>query len=221
MRRHSVAAFLLILGMGLMPLSAIAATTRDGWNTHSGFYFNTDVAPAVSHYDYTGPADELKAHSGGANVDFRFGYALNHHLVLSLDLNGTATVNRPDMTLNGTALHSATDYHFASAMAGAGLTWYFDNDLFLGVTAGSGQATFHYNNTDINSDNGFGAQIRMGKEWWLGDEWGLGVVGGLDYISAGANMHLDVVDSSGNVYTAHLDHVNTRTFFVGFTATFN
>lgn len=221
MERHPGAGFLFVLGMAFVPMSAIAATAAGGWNTHRGFYLSTDVGYAESHYDYTGPSDKLEVHSGGANVDFRFGYALTPHLVLSLDLNGAATVNKPDTTLNGNTLHSGTNYHFASAQAGVGLTWYFDNDLFLGATVGSGQATFHYNNIDVNSDNGLGAQLRMGKEWWLGDDWGLGVVGGLDYISAGANMHLNVAKSSGSVYTVYLDHVDTRTFFIGFTATFN
>ena len=221
MKVHAGVGVLFLLGLGLAPSSARAGVTPDGWHVHRGFYFNTDAGFAYSHYDFTGPADKVEAHGGGASVDFRFGYALTPNFVLSLDLTGTATVNKPDTTLNGATLRSNTDYHFASASAGAGLTWYFDNDLFLGLTVGSGQATFHYNNTDINSDNGFAAQARMGKEWWLGDDWGLGVVGGVDYVSAGSNMRLHVIDSSGSVYTAYLDHVDTRTFFVGFTATFN
>lgn len=214
-------ALLFFFGIGLAPLAARAGVSPAGWHVHEGFYFNTDVGPAYSHYHFTGPADEVKAHGGGADVDFRFGYALTHHLVLSLDLNGTATVNKPDTTLNGTTLHFNTDYHFASSSVGAGLTWYFENNLFLGLTVGSGQATFNYNNTDINSNNGFAAQMRMGKEWWLGDDWGLGVVGGLDYVSASTNMRLNVASSSSTFYTAYLDHVDSRTVFIGFTATFN
>ncbi len=220
MKTYAGTVLLLLAVLGLAPGTASAGTGPGGWPEHSGFYFNTDVGLASIHYEFTGPADKLEVRSGGANLDFRFGYALTRHLVLSLDLNGTATVNKPDTTLNGSALHSNTDYHFASSAVGAGLTWYFDNNLFLGLSAGSGQATFHYYNTDINSDNGFAAQVRVGKEWWLGDDWGLGVVGGFDYLSAGTNMHLDVINS-GSVYTAYLDHVDARIFFVGFTATFN
>lgn len=204
-----------------VPVTACAGTDSVGWPAHRGFYLNIDAAPASMRVDYSGPRDNMNVSSSGANVDFRFGYSVTPNLVLSLDLNGEATVNKPSATLNGNTLHSGTDYHFASSLVGAGLTWYFDNNLFLAATVGSGQVTFHYNNTDINSDNGFAAQLRIGKEWWIGRNWGMGVVGGIDYVSASTNTRLSVIDPSGAIYTAYFDHAESRTFFLGFTATFN
>lgn len=220
MKKHLGMALLFLSAAGIAPMSASAGTEPGGWPAHSGFYFNTDVAPAAMHVEYSGPHDNMDVRSGGANVDFRFGYALTRNLVLSLDLNGEATVNKPDTTLNGNKLYSSTDYHFASAMVGAGLTWYFDNNLFLGFTVGSGQVTLHYDNTDFNSDNGFATQLRVGKEWWIGHDWGLGVVGGYDYVSANTDTRVNVFGPSGT-YTAYFDHADARAFFIGFTATFN
>jgi hypothetical protein len=218
-----VVAWVLAIVAALMLSSQADAGTVAGGKSpvHQGFYFNVGVAPAAGHYHFTGPGANMDVHGGAADVDFRFGYAVTRHLILSLDLSGMATVNNPDTTLNGYTLRSSSDYHFGSALSGLGLTWYFDNNLFLGLTAGTGQISLHYNNTDINSNNGFGTQIRFGREWWVGHDWGLGIVGGLDYVTAGTDTHIVVIDPYGNVYTAYFDHADATTLFVGFTATFN
>lgn len=219
-RRHArrgVALFAVLLCAVLVPAGASAAQGQ--W--HSGFYFNADVGPAGTYYHYSGPNDSLDTHSGGANVDFRFGYALTPHLMLSGDLSGAATQKNPDTTLDGRNVYSSGDLQFSSGMLGVGLTWYFDDNMFAGFTAGVGQVTLQVNNTDWNSNSGFGTQIRVGKEWWVGSEWGLGIVSGLSYVSATTDTNVTVTDSSGNVYAAHFDHVDSTAAFVAFTATFN
>ena len=201
-------------------MPARAESIGSGAPVHQGFYFNTDVGLGGSHYNLTGPNDNMDVRGGAANVDTRFGYAVTPHLILSLDLNGTSTGNNPDTTLNGSKIYSSTDYSFSSGMFGAGLTWYFDNNLFLGFTVGTGRASFHINNNDVNSNNGFGTQVRFGKEWWIGDDWGLGVMGGVDYVSADTNTRLTVIEPSGT-YTAYFNHADATTLFVAFSATFN
>ena len=221
--KHIVAIGTVILlgaAIGLPRYACAGSESSNSKPVHQGFYFNADVGLGGSHYNITGPRDNLDVSGAAANVDFRFGYALTRHLVLSLDLNGTATVKNPDTRLNGSKLYYSNDTQYGTAMIGVGLTWYFDNNLFLGGTIGTAQLSVHQNNTDINSDNGFGAQVRFGKEWWVGDDWGLGVVGGLSYASANANSNLTVNSPSGS-YTAYFDHAEATTAFIAFTATFN
>lgn len=212
----------ILLGAAIGLPQYARAGSRPGSSApvHQGFYFNADVGLGGSQYHITGPQDSLDVNGGAANVDFRFGYALTPHLILSLDLNGTATVKNPDSKLNGSTLYYSSDTQYGTALIGVGVTWYFDNNLFLGGTLGTAQLSSHQNNTDINSDNGFGAQFRVGKEWWVGSDWGLGVVGGLSYASASTNTNLTVNTPSGS-YTAYFDHAEATTAFVAFTATFN
>ena len=221
------AAILCAAGVAALAAAAPAHAAQpppgDVGPVHRGFYFNTDVGPAAGRYNFSGPRDSGDAHGWAANIDLRFGYALTGHLIVSADLTGSATANNPDTTLDGRSVHASSDYYFGSSAVAVGLTWYWDDNLFLGGNVGAGRVVLHFSNpnTSIDSNTGFAAQLRFGKEWWVGDNWGLGIVGGVSYVSAGADSNLGVTRSGGGTYVAHLDHMDATVYFVGFTASFN
>lgn len=219
--RIRLAMFVFAASACLASVPALGDSDAGGMPVHHGFYFNTDVGPAATHVTFNGPHDHLGVRSGAANVDFRFGYALTPHFVLSLDLNGMATANKPDTTLNGSSIRYGGDSYYGASMLGVGLSWYSESNICVGFTLGPGRVTQHLGNTDIKSESGFAAQVRVGREWWVGNDWGLGLVGGLGYVSASANVRESVVDPSGATYTAYFDHAEARTAFIAFSATFN
>lgn len=222
MKRIHVFAFLGVLVAGL-PVSAMAqpSPSADPAPTHDGFYFNVTVGPAYSNYEITGSGNTLKADGGAASLDLRFGGAVTDHLVLSGVLGGSATLLNPDTTFNGASVSSSEDYQFGTSMVGVGLTYYFDNNLFLGFDAGVGQVRYSSSSTDLHSDSGFAAQVRFGKEWWVGDDWALGVVCGYKYLNADASIGLAVYDPHSGYHTVYLDKAKAGTVYIAFTVSFN
>jgi hypothetical protein len=189
--------------------------------THSGFFTNISIGAGASNYVVTGHGNKLQAKDGAASLNLRLGAALTPHLVLSGVLGGSATITNPDTTLNGYSLTLDEDHQFTTAMLGVGLTWYFDNNLFLGADVGTGQAGYLSDSANGHSDNGFAAQIRFGKEWWVSSNWALGIVAGFKYLEADADTDLYVRDGYRNSRYVYFDHVKASTLYVGFSATFN
>lgn len=187
---------------------------------HDGFFFNTDVGPAWTDYEISGPQGTLEASSGGATVSFRFGAALTPHLVLSGNIQANATANRPDLTFNGNDLSASGDYQFAAATYGVGLTWYSDGNTFVGFTLGTSRASLVTDDYDVDSDWGYGLGVRVGHEWWVGDDWALGIVGSVRYMQADADADVLILTPTGT-NVVHFDQVKATVVGIGFTATFN
>lgn len=212
---------LLVLLTTVVAPAVASPAPGGGPPEHAGFYFNTDVGAANCQYHFTGPRDTMDTYTQGVSLALRFGYALTRNVILSADLGASATMQNPNTTLDGFSVNSSGNLQFSSTLVGVGVAWYFEHNLLLGFTVGTGRITLNLDNRDLNSDNGFASQLRFGKEWWIGDYWGLGVIGGVTYVSANANMDISVTNPFGNTGTVYFNHTDSTTGFVAFTATFN
>ncbi|HET8553124.1 MAG TPA: outer membrane beta-barrel protein [Gammaproteobacteria bacterium] len=219
----AVAAF---AGFVSLPVAA-HADSFDAPNVgHQGLFLNMDIGLTSGKYsvdsDDTSGSIDLKGN--GAELDFRIGGFITPHLALTGDISANA-ISDPDCDAEGMNC-DASGSSVSTALIGPGLTYYFDNNLFIGVTLGSGKLSYDVDNASIDSDRGFGYQLRIGHEWQVNDDWGLGIVGGVTHVSADINLTVPTISygSYGLPYygTTEVSASATSTsFFVAFTASFN
>lgn len=208
---------ILVSSMGF----AQGPATQDvpkGFHMHDGFYLSLTAGPAFGTItlDATNAAfKKIEMSGAGGQFDFKIGAVIaeEENLVLSFDVIARA-ISAPTLTMDGATVNTTSDVTANDVLFGAGITKYFmPGNIFISATVGVGQFSMDFNNTTSNSQEGFGFQLKGGKEWWVSDNWGLGVAAGLSYISAS-----DQADASNARYSGKL---STTKFFVVFNTTFN
>jgi hypothetical protein len=100
---------------------------------------------------------------------------------LHLDASGISS-SSPTVKFNG---RSATAVGtFSTTLIGIGLTNYFpSNNVYITGAVGIAKSSFEANGKTSSTDNGYGINLMLGKEWWVSKDWGLGVAGQLLYTS--------------------------------------
>ncbi len=174
---------------------------------HDGFFLR--LAPGLGTFSasesYRGDKLEISGTSGLFN--FAIGGAVTEKIILHFDASGVGSSD-PTVKLNG---RSATAYgDFSTSLTAVGLTTYFSSNIYLTGAIGIAKTKFKSNGITYETDNGYGINFMVGKEWWVSDDWGLGVAGQLLYTSC--------PDPVGNGSKTDL---NTSSLGVLFSATFN
>jgi hypothetical protein len=186
-------------------------------HNHDGFYLRLAIGFGGSfisgnNSDFVGDVDL----SGlGLGTSIGIGGALTENLILNADLF-SATVFDSTVKQNGRRIGDASDVGNALAVGedqqllgfGVGVTYYImPVNVYLAGSVGLGQVVFEGIDGDRDSsDLGFGANVMVGKEWWVGTDWGIGVAGQLIFVSVGDDL---------------LNHVNGLATTLMFSATYN
>lgn len=189
-----------------------------GFHMHDGFYLSLTGGAAFGTITLNATNagfKKIELSGAGGQFDFKIGAVIAEeaNLILSFDVI-TRAISSPTLTLDGTAVNTSSDVTASDVLFGAGITKYFmPGNIFISATVGVGQFSMELNNTTSNSQEGFGFQLKGGKEWWVSDNWALGAAAGLSYISAS-----DKTDPSFPGYSGTL---STTKFFLVFNTTFN
>lgn len=207
----------IFLSLLTIPLFTFAQTP-EGYHEHDGFFLsmNTGIGAGPVVLNASGTSFKKMEVSGtGLVFDFKIGGTIAKTLSLSCDIIGR-TVPNPTITTDGKSTSLPTDMSSNDQLVGLGLTYYFmPANFFLNGTVGF--STFSFKNTASNttssSDNGFGLQFKIGKEWWTGNNWGLGISSGFSYLGAKDKAIPGSPNYSGDI--------STGKFFIMFNTTYN
>lgn len=152
----------------------------EGEHQHDGFFLR--LAPGLGTMSASETIGSSKIEISGASGLFNFGLggAIAENLILHLDV-ASVSVSDPTVKFNGA---SATAYgDVSTTLMGIGLTSYFASNVYLTGSIGIAKSKFESHGVTYETDNGYGINLMLGKEWWISDNWGLGVAGQLLYTS--------------------------------------
>lgn len=146
---------------------------------HDGFFLR--VAPGfgwnTTSQDTGGNDVELSGVSGLFNL--AIGGAVAQDLILHLDVSGVSTSD-PKLKVNGK--EQASDISSSTTtLAAIGLTYYFPSNFYVTGAVGIAKSKNEAGGIEYTTDNGYGVNLMVGKEWWVSDNWGLGIAGQLLY----------------------------------------
>jgi hypothetical protein len=176
-------------------------------NRHRGFFFRPDLGAGymtlsggspLGDLTISGPAGFFGLHAGGAIAE---DLILAVHLYDGAIADPKASVAGQSATLSGATV--------AMVALGPELTWYLmPANVYLSATVALTKVTLEVNGSSADTQAGFGAQLGIGKEWWVSSHWGLGLVG---HASFSSNK-----DQGTNAST-----ISTLGFGLAFSATYN
>jgi hypothetical protein len=106
-------------------------------------------------------------------VNFAAGGAVAENIILHFDATGVITSN-PSVGNTSMTSGGLTTY-----LVGVGATAYVFSNFYLTGTIGIARTRFESNGKPYETDNGYGVNFMIGKEWWVSENWGLGVAGQL------------------------------------------
>lgn len=175
----------------LIALAASCAFATSEPQTHDGFFLS--IALGMGYQDITladaGWAEgahhmtALTMTELATDLDVKIGGRIANNLLLHMTLTG-ATPTETVFDYDG------NEYRANMSLLGLGATYYFGANFLATASLGLSQfkvnenvATFNatVNNTDENSQTGFGLQLGFGKEWWVSENWGIGATTALLY----------------------------------------
>jgi hypothetical protein len=175
---------------------------------HDGFFFR--AAPGfgwnTTSSEPGGKKTELSGVSGLFNL--AIGGAVAQDLILHLDLSGVSTSD-PKVKINGTEQVSNVSSS-TTTLAAIGLTYYFPSNMYVTGAAGIAKSKAKAGGIEGSTDDGYGVNAMVGKEWWVSDNWGIGV--------AGQFLYTNCPDRDINGFSSD---VKSTSFGVLFSATYN
>jgi hypothetical protein len=234
------------LAIGTFAVSATAYGSRRSNNfppIQKGWYVGLDFGPSWDVFDAAGPDHHLRYRKIGLNLDVRVGYAVSNHLALGVFYSGSSsgTVHHYGCDyrygypgyrgryywINGRRVpyrwryRSDCEPEFKTGLFGMDFAWRFDDEVFVGIGAGLAHMRLTSRAGTQYSDDGWGVQGRIGKEWRLRDGPLIGVVVGIDYLKSRGSSLMSYRDSSDNYRTIEYDTARAVTTFVAVSITFN
>lgn len=229
------------LAIGAFAMSATAWGNSCGDSfppVQKGWYFGMDIGPSWDVFDAAGPGEHARYRKIGFNFDLRLGYAVSNHVVLGVFYSGSAsgTVRRygcgypygypryggyywnyPYYGQYG----SGCEPEFRTDLVGIDFSYHFDDDVFVGVGAGSAYMRLSSRAGTDYSDHGWGVQGRIGKDWRLRNSVLIGLAVGINYLKAGASSLMSYRYSSDKYQTLEYDTARAVTTFVAVSISFN
>lgn len=175
---------------------------------HDGFFLR--LAPGFGWNETSSESGGNSLKMSGASVLFNFaiGGAVAQDLILHLDASGVNTSD-PKATFKGNG-QSPDVTSATTTLAGIGLTYYFPSDYYITGAFGMAETEYKSNGIKHKTDNGYGVNVMIGKEWWVSDNWGLGI--------AGQFLYTNCRDKS---FATATSDVESTSFGLLFSATYN
>lgn len=179
-----------------------------GEHRHDGFFLRLAPGIGVMSTSEKLGADKYEYSGASGLFNFAVGGAIFENVILHLDITG-ASMSEPKLKVNGQSKTTTTNDH-ATSLLGIGLTYYFPSNFYLTGAAGIAKTELKANGNTYRTDDGFGFNLMLGKEWWVSENWGLGV--------AGQWLYTDCPDKP---YAGSTPHVKASAIGVLFSATYN
>lgn len=155
--------------------SALCENVNAEAYVHDGFFLR--IAPGIgwNNTESESGGTTLKMSGVSGLFNFAIGGAVSQDLILHLDLSGVSTSD-PTVKLNGTDISS--NYSSSStSLLGLGMTYYFPSNFYLTGAVGMAKSSNKGYGSTNETDTGYGANVMVGKEWWVSDDWGIGIAG--------------------------------------------
>ncbi|NRF40663.1 outer membrane beta-barrel protein [Pedobacter foliorum] len=200
---------LLCLGIVL----GTVAHAQKGPREHKGFYLSMGLGPVFGPINVNTTVAKYDMSGTGALFDLKIGGAIQENLILHATLL-TSGLNGPKITgITGESAKASDKVNVSEFLLGGGVTYYFmPVNVFVSGSAGLGK--FSIDNRDMDytasTENGFGFQIKVGKEWWVSKKWGLGVAATYGKTSVDSQPSPDLREK-----------LNSNRFGIMFSATLN
>jgi hypothetical protein len=184
-----------------------AGRVLDTSHRHLGFYLRADLGLGYMSIKESTAAGDLKITGAAGFFGIHVGGALSENVILGLHVFDGALRN-PKVELAGRS-GTANDTTATMVAYGPELTAYFmPQNLYLSMSVGISRVRADSNGSSGDSANGLGAQLALGREWWVSEHWGLGLVG---HVTGASNP------DKGNGAPA----LTTLGFGLAFSATYN
>ena len=187
MSRSGVAALSVLLGVLAVEREARAGDNEDPRpvaaaygtspiETHDGFYLRMGLGGGyLQSSGSMAGTGELKLSGAAVGLDFALGGVVSPNLILFGEL-AFLSVSSPTVTLNG-ASGSANGVSFDHIGFGPGLAYYVEPaNVYVSGALIFGKLQIQNDNNTVTAQTkmGFGANLMVGKEWWVSPQWGLG-----------------------------------------------
>lgn len=142
---------------------------------HDGFFLRLAPGIGVMSSSETVGANKFEYSGTSGLFNFAIGGAIFENFIVHLDLSA-ASISEPKLEVNGKSVDNTSNDH-ATSLLGIGLTYYFPSNIYLTGAAGRANTEVRANGKTYRTDNGYGFNLMLGKEWWVSENWGLGVAG--------------------------------------------
>ena len=197
----------VFMACAIVSFSVFSGEAKAEGHKHEGLFVR--LAPGVGVMNSTEDIGTGTIKSSGTSGLFNFGVggAIKEDLILHLDISA-ASVTDPEIKLNGST--STANGDLSTTLMGIGVTRYFDSNVYLTGAIGVAKTKFETGGKIYETDNGYGINLMVGKEWMVSDKWGLGIAAQFLYTSCPDDL-------GGGKKT----DFNTSSFGVLFSATYN
>jgi hypothetical protein len=210
----------LLIAAALMAPAAGGAQTPAGYHTHDGYFMSLDLGAGwgALHSEKQEPfvKSTLDLSGPGSIVDMKFGGTPHPNLCVSGDIM-ILTVAGPKAELDGANLGTIDSVETRELLLGMGATYYFmPANIFVGGMLGGGGFRIRKirgGADEAGSNQGFGFQLKAGKEWWVSGNWALGV--------SAVFMDLFVNNSQTSQGLTEEQHIRGPVFGLLFNSTLN
>ncbi len=155
--------------------SVFCGTVNAEEHKHDGLFLR--LAPGVGGMYTTEKAGANKYEDRGSSGLFNFaiGGAVVENFIIHLDIS-VASMSEPRSKINGQSVANTLD-GISTSVLGIGVTYYFPSNIYLTGAIGTASTEFRANGNSYRTDDGYGFNLMLGKEWWVSENWGLGVAG--------------------------------------------
>lgn len=172
-------------------------------NVHDGFFLRLAPGFGWNNTSSESGGNTLKMSGVSGLFNMAIGGAVSQDLILHLDASGVTT-SSPKVNDQSNVSSAST------SLVGIGMTYYLPSNYYVTGAVGMAESRNKTNGTTYKTDRGYGANVMIGKEWWVSDDWGVGIAGQFLYTNCPGK-------SVGGVRP----DVQSTSFGVLFSATYN
>lgn len=142
---------------------------------HDGFFLRLAPGFGWNSTSSESGGNTLKMSGVSGLFNIAVGGAVAQDLILHLDISGVSTSD-PKVELNGNEVSSNVSSS-STSMVGIGMTYYLPSNFYITGAVGMAESSNEAAGKTYSTDTGYGANVMIGKEWWVSDEWGIGIAG--------------------------------------------
>jgi len=185
MSRFCVVALCVLLGVAARAAEARAqghqapavAYGASPAETHDGLYLRMGLGVGYLRSSTNIAGSDLKLSGTAFGLDFALGGAVTQDLIIFGEF-AFLSVDSPTVTYGGVS-GNANGVSFDHIGFGPGIAYYIEPaNVYLSGSLIFGKLQTQQNGSNTVSgqtDMGLGANLLVGKEWWVSPQWGLGV----------------------------------------------
>jgi len=166
-----------------------------GFHKHDGFYLNLMGGVGAIGFSESFGTSTVKISGTTSHFGLKMGGAISENVILFGAIDAFSALNPSYTITTSTASGSGslTNTTYGISSIGGGIALYTDSNYFFAATLGMAKGTLQYTSGAVSvtgaTEYGIGANLNIGKEWWVSNNWGLGaaVVGHFSSVKDAGN----------------------------------